>query len=798
MYRGHGYEKFPVVLGTVEGHQELCDKWDTEQISKLTRKAAKLRQALRTAYVVHDTDSESTDESNGEEDGTNDILQKKCLESVLDVFPDIGRAFVMWKIQLLSSQLGYYVADGEIFELEATRIAGHIIAEVLEMNPYPKERVATFLDSGSRAADDGTGVTIMWNRNLPKGDMYTKDAVIILAKTFDRVPTHYIAKVVSEKKSIFDAYTHIQDLEDRFYSISNRPYSRLRHARSAIEKKYELTHNDRRIPSEYANRINELQAAKQHVAREAIQAAAQKEKAREEEANLALHKESGAVMECQCCFDDQVPLNRLVSCMADQPHFFCFTCVEGLADNQVGLMRHEMRCMDGSGCTFELSHDGVGQAVPIRTFDRLQLTKQQAEIIAAGIEGLEECQFCDYKAVCDDVSVEPVFYCQNPGCSRATCRKCNKDSHLPKTCEENQNDGELSVRHVVEEARSEAVMRTCPKCKVKIVKEFGCNKMVCTNCHTMLCYECKADISATENPYHHYNKPGAKCLLYDRQGIDRHEVEANRAEIEAIDQAKEKHADIDDSKLRIETGKQVQPASHEHPAAGAFFQHMNNAAGHLTNRQIDRNEILRDLIPDPHLGDVLRQIHQGDGAQEQAEDYHRRGEAQIEARLLHMEERLNGLHRDGARYVAQYLGLPRPHGTPLLNPRQGFLPDDALQPARVGVMFNQNLQFEDDLDHVRPAYPLPHYPPQMDRDIPRMYNGDSAGRGLQQAENPNLYPRTPMENLAEAFRQKNNVLQRHDAPHNNSWLPRMPPGLPQNWRFGTRWYRGDLYRATRL
>ncbi|EXJ94098.1 hypothetical protein A1O1_02491 [Capronia coronata CBS 617.96] len=787
MYRGPGYERFPVVLGTVKGHQELCDKWDGEQVAMLNRKAAKLRQPVHAPYVVHGSDSESDDEANSGGTYAKGSIEQACLTSVLDVFPNIERAFVIKKIHAHPPQPDFYDEDGQIIEHGAPHIAEEIIAEVLEMDVYPRERVSISIPTELIPAEDGTGVTITWDRELTKGYMYTKDAVILLAKTFDHVPTHYIVKVATEKNSIFNAYVHIHELEDRFYYLSARPYHRLNRARIAVEKKYQLTEKekDSRIQKEYANRVNEMQAAKQHVAREAIKAAAKEAKAQEEAANLVSHKESGAVLECQCCFDDQVPLNRLVSCTAEQPHFFCFTCVEGLADTQVGLMRYELLCMDGSACTAELAPDGVGKAVPIKTFDRLQLNKQQAEIAAAGIEGLEECRFCDFKAICDDVSEELVFYCQNPDCCRATCRKCNKDSHLPKTCEESQNENELSARHLVEEARSDAVMRTCPRCKVKIVKEFGCNKILCTNCRTMLCYECKENLSAIPNPYDHFNQPGSQCALYDQEGVNRHEAEANQAETEAIGKVKEKDADIDATKLRIETGKGKQPELPKQPAPGAFYRHLNDAAGRLNGvgeAQLqaprDQNEIMRDrmeimlrdrnaimarMIPGPHVGGLLRPWPEAARLQEWRDTLVRAEQVQVgptDANVV--------VARDGPPFPQ----LPRTFG-PNVAPaptRQHALADRPQQPEEVemrvdGPDHNQRWRLNDTvlgLDRGQ-AYPIAGYPPPMELG----FAGEFVGRGGHYQPRPVLDPFDfePADDIADAA---------SEAP----WLPRMPPGGP--------------------
>lgn len=615
MYNGPGYERFPAVLGTIKGHKEACEKWDAEQARKLEKKAAKLRRKMQTAFVVHGSDSESPYDSDREADTKE--TEDKCLKSVLEVFPDIDVAFVVGKIQVHGPQPTYSDENEEVIPLAAPPLAERIIAEILELDSYPKADSTGSFGSRNAAPADGTGITITWDRDLPKDEIYLKDAVLLLAKTFDHVPTHYIHSVVAEKKTIFDSFVYIQEMEDQFYTLATRPYPRLRQPRKEIEKKYLLTVSDRRIPHQYANRINELQAARQHVAREAIQEAAKKAKEEAEAANLARHKEMGALMECQCCFDAEVPINRVVHCMGEEAHFFCYLCVEGLADTQVGMLKYEMGCMDASGCTAELSNEAVGKAIPILTFDRLALNRQQAEVRAAAIEGLEKCKWCDYQAVCDNVEKDPVFYCLNPECKRATCRKCDKDSHLPKTCEQNQRDNDLHGLHTVEEARSQAIMRHCPKCKVKIVKEFGCNKMTCTSCNTIMCYVCNLDLTALgQHPYDHFHKPGSKCVLHDEEGLNRHEQEAMRAEIEAIKKAKEHDASIDESQLRVDSGKVPKPKLDDHAAANVMYRGMNNRAGRLNNRERRirdmqaRVAVMQELMPAPEIDALLGRVHQ--------------------------------------------------------------------------------------------------------------------------------------------------------------------------------------------
>ena len=52
------------------------------------------------------------------------------------------------------------------------------------------------------------------------------------------------------------------------------------------------------------------------------------------------------------------------------------------------------------------------------------------------------------------------------------------------SCEEHKKENGISERRAIEEARTEALVRTCPKCSVRILKEDGCNKVVCTTCYS--------------------------------------------------------------------------------------------------------------------------------------------------------------------------------------------------------------------------------------------------------------------------------------------------------------------------
>lgn len=281
----------------------------------------------------------------------------------------------------------------------------------------------------------------------------------------------------------------------------------------------------------------------------------EKEFAEMEAQNEKRQAEIGAIVECQCCYVD-VPLNRTIHCENNDGHFFCYDCMKNGAKSQIGLMRFEMRCFDTSGCQSGYSRSLLRKALGEVLMDKLDTIQQRQEIEAAGIEGLHECPFCDFRAICPPVEEDREFRCFNPECEKVSCRLCNKPSHVPMTCGEARQDEHLSTRHQIEEAMSEALMRSCPKCKVKIIKENGCNKMQCTKCRTLMCYVCKKDI--TGQGYSHFNQgrygpsePG-KCSVYDKEGLDRHKDEVERAEKEAFKKAKEENPGLSKKDVGVE------------------------------------------------------------------------------------------------------------------------------------------------------------------------------------------------------------------------------------------------------
>ncbi|ETW80698.1 hypothetical protein HETIRDRAFT_476396 [Heterobasidion irregulare TC 32-1] len=262
-------------------------------------------------------------------------------------------------------------------------------------------------------------------------------------------------------------------------------------------------------------------------------------------------------IECGCCFTEY-PFDQMIQC--EDAHLFCNECVISYASTKLGEHNPDMCCMDQSGCKLPFPDSELRRILPEKLHSLYERVRQQREVEAACLEGLEECPFCEFKAVLEvDVESDKLFRCQNEECGRASCRKCKKEDHTPKSCQEMEEDKKLDGKHAIEEAMSRALMRNCPSCKKGFIKESGCNKMTCPNCRTLSCYVCREVVSG----YDHFQQTNTngqplagaststKCPLWDPVE-KRHADEVAAAAKKALDDYKRDHPDIEEDEIKVD------------------------------------------------------------------------------------------------------------------------------------------------------------------------------------------------------------------------------------------------------
>ena len=110
------------------------------------------------------------------------------------------------------------------------------------------------------------------------------------------------------------------------------------------------------------------------------------------------------------------------------------------------------------------------------------------------------------------------FRCRSVKCQLRSCMDCRKFWRDPHVCDESMKQ---SRRRAIENARTNVIKRTCPRCGLGFIKDSGCNKIVC-HCGNMICHACRANLSAKskEEAYghfcQHFRPSGGPCTVCNR------------------------------------------------------------------------------------------------------------------------------------------------------------------------------------------------------------------------------------------------------------------------------------------
>lgn len=463
---------------------------------------------------------------------------ERVLDSVRDIFPDICPNFLHQQREIHSIDF----PNGQLL-MEA------IVNRVTEMTNYPR-KTKTKPKVSTEPHPIAWGQP-PWRGNAQMPGTYCQAAKIILSQELPHVNQAAIFEKLVSERSMYKVYTTFAD-PDR-----------------AEENRTSILKSNRRPPTQAAAQTfaralvlqayhgktlgQELEAAKLFSQKREIAFRAQKEHASREAQNEALATANGEMTECACCFT-ATPLNRVAVCdsQASTSHTFCYECTKKNAETAIGNGNCDPQCMDMSGCKASFAIEQLRLCLPVKTLS-LILKRQQLSEVKKAIPDIVECPFCDYMASCAPLEDDREFRCDNPECGLVSCRICREKTHIPLNCQEAKNqEKKLDHRHAVEEAMSEALVRTCNQCQNRFIKEDGCNKMRCTKCQNTQCYVCGEN---TTN-YAHFGV--GKCPVHDDYGVSvRHDEEVKKAEEAAKAKIRAQNVDIDEDDLTVKVSAEV-------------------------------------------------------------------------------------------------------------------------------------------------------------------------------------------------------------------------------------------------
>lgn len=349
-------------------------------------------------------------------------------------------------------------------------------------------------------------------------------------------------------------------------------------------------------------------------------------------AAAATGKRKIAQLECNCCFVDY-PFEEMVSCRS-AGHLFCKTCLQKHTEQRVfgvgnlGVVTNgnignnnnnkskndskalEILCMHPSGCTSGFHEWQLRKALSEKVLEKYDEMQYAAVIEQANTTGdISRCPKCNFIAFAEKTVT--TFPC--PQCLFKSCRECGEEAHPGIKCDEVETKTETDGRKNVEEAMTQALVRTCPRpfCRKKFLKTDGCNKMTCA-CGAFVCYVCRLEIPKNV-AYAHFcqtphcnHKSCGKCALY----ADVEKEDEKRVKEAAKKAAKEQKTDVDVESL----------LKNPNTPAAAARGGRDNVPGHIM--QYHQQQIQQQMQQLQQLNRQLMQQVQQHAQQRQAQRQH--------------------------------------------------------------------------------------------------------------------------------------------------------------------------------
>ncbi|KAH9941242.1 uncharacterized protein BXZ73DRAFT_41987 [Epithele typhae] len=182
-------------------------------------------------------------------------------------------------------------------------------------------------------------------------------------------------------------------------------------------------------------------------------------------------------------------------------HRWCTPCLSAFLNAAADVKMFPLTCLgDNARCTCRIPLDIVRQLLPPDAFDTLARTAFNLYIHARP----KEFQYCPtpdcpqvYRPPPPAAAPAPVLQC--PTCLVRICSACGAEHHETRSCRDVSPADEAQFATW----RAGHDVKDCPKCKIPIEREAGCNHMTCARCKTHICWACLETFETSGEVYGH-------------------------------------------------------------------------------------------------------------------------------------------------------------------------------------------------------------------------------------------------------------------------------------------------------
>ena len=194
---------------------------------------------------------------------------------------------------------------------------------------------------------------------------------------------------------------------------------------------------------------------------------------------------------CPVCYDSIDQPYRLAC-----GHAYCYSCLRHFLLTTSDTKQFPMSCMgDEATCGVPIPLPVVQRFLVPAQFKRL-LEVSFLDYIGRNPDNFRYCTTPDcpelYSLEFD--SADGIFRC--PSCFASICVSCRED-HDGFTCGEWRihRDPEAQERMLEGWAEGSQNVKKCPRCRILIEKNGGCNHMTCPGCGAHICWRCTAEFA---------------------------------------------------------------------------------------------------------------------------------------------------------------------------------------------------------------------------------------------------------------------------------------------------------------